>query len=58
MLQDAPFGGLEGLSELLQVDLSKGLKGSDYEKRRAHFGHNELPKIECEGFWEKFWGAI
>lgn len=49
---------MDGLSEKLHVDLTKGLRGSDYAERREYYGHNELPKLEAEGFWEKFFGAL
>lgn len=50
--------GLEGLCDMISVDLKKGLRGNDYEERKNWFGSNEMAPLEAEGFWIKFWNTL
>ena len=50
--------GLEGLCDMLKVDLKRGLTAADLPERREHFGSNEAKKPEAEGFWAKVWDAL
>lgn len=53
-LNSDTFGGLKGLAELLQLDLSKGAETGTIDSRRELFGCNSLPTSPRKDFWQLF----
>jgi len=42
------LGGIEGIAEKINLDLTKGLTGDDFKERSKHFGNNSPQKSQDE----------
>mmetsp|Transcript_16662 Transcript_16662/g.65069 ORF Transcript_16662/g.65069 Transcript_16662/m.65069 type:complete len:960 (+) Transcript_16662:147-3026(+) len=52
-------GGIEGLAELLETDLQKGLDGDaeDIARRKELYGENKFSKVKMVPFWRLWYNA-
>lgn len=54
----AQHGGVEGLADLLKVDLKKGLEGNDFNERAEQFDNNYRKPMKAKMWIALFWQAL
>lgn len=58
ILATEKFGGVEGLSEKLCVDIKLGLSGEDFPQRSEQFGNNYRAPLTAKSWLRLFWAAL
>ncbi|GAT95506.1 plasma membrane calcium-transporting ATPase putative [Entamoeba histolytica] len=52
------YGGVIGISKILEVDLDKGICDESYSKRQEQFGKNRTPDAVIVPFWKIWFEAL